>query len=359
MSGVVTRCLQLLGLAALSTAPGCGTQGTPAQEGGCGRQWTEFTEDEPITAQQVEQLLAITADYSACAETEDAGGRTLDDLSCRDFCSRTSPFIGCSGYQVTLSTCEFDISGYVEPSDGFPGTVGDTVVGSVQCSGAEETDCIAGRRPLAPHDPARLDADPWVSQLAACAHMEAASVLAFEELAAQLAGWSAPHTLVERCLEAARDEARHAASLGRLVREAGAEVPTVHAQPREADLRTVAVHNAIEGCVSEAWAALVAHHQARQAASAELRAAYVEIAADETRHAQLAWDLHAWFLEQLAPEDGARVRAALATTIARLPSRALDMAFGWSPDLGHPTPAQTRPLVRAFAEELEHASACA
>jgi hypothetical protein len=52
---------------------------------------------------------------------------------------------------------------------------------------------------------------------------------------------------------------------------------------------------------------------------ADVRAAYTTIAVDETRHAQLAWDLHAWFLSRLGAEGRKAVLVAQRRAIANLP----------------------------------------
>ncbi|GEM_PF-3981000 len=67
----------------------------------------------------------------------------------------------------------------------------------------------------------------------------------------------------------------------------------------------VASENAVEGCVRETWAARVGRHQARFAKIASMRAAMAEIAADEARHAALAWDLDTWARSHLGASEGA------------------------------------------------------
>lgn len=69
--------------------------------------------------------------------------------------------------------------------------------------------------------------------------------------------------------------------------------------PTDETLLSIAIHNAVEGCVSETWAAMMAQIQAERAETPELRALFSTIARDEITHGQLAWDLHAWLLEQL------------------------------------------------------------
>jgi len=123
--------------------------------------------------------------------------------------------------------------------------------------------------------------------------------VAFRELAQWLAGHDAPAELVDRCLAAADDEVEHADALTALAAREGAEVPACATDPASDDLFSVALHNAVEGCVSEAFGALIAAHQAEQADDPRLRELLRTIADDELRHAQLAWDLHAWLWPRL------------------------------------------------------------
>ncbi len=165
--------------------------------------------------------------------------------------------------------------------------------------------------------------DPVAAWLARAAHDEAASVHAFQALARELAAFGAPAPLLAQLEEAAADEVRHAHATAALARAHGAEilVPEI-AQVPARTLVDVAIENAVEGCVRETWAALAAAYQARMAPTAELRAFYSEIAADETRHAELAWTLDAWLLDQLTPAEGRTVHAARQTAATEL-SRSL------------------------------------
>ena len=76
------------------------------------------------------------------------------------------------------------------------------------------------------------------------------------------------------------------------------------------DLACAALDNAVEGCVNEAWAALACAVMARRAEAAALREVYARLAADEIAHAQLAWDLHTWFMGQVSAEDREAIVAA-------------------------------------------------
>ena len=61
----------------------------------------------------------------------------------------------------------------------------------------------------------------------------------------------------------------------------------------------IALENAVEGCVREGYAAIVAALQARRAPAPAFRTTMAAIADDEAAHAQLAWDVDAWLRPHL------------------------------------------------------------
>jgi hypothetical protein len=147
--------------------------------------------------------------------------------------------------------------------------------------------------------------------LAHAAHLEAASVVAFERVALELAALGAPAALVARAHQAAIEETAHAEILGRLARAHGVEPVTVATRPYALrDAVELAVDNAIEGCVNETYGALVLHVQALRAEDALTRAAFASVAADEASHAELSADLADWLDTRLSDAERAAVRAA-------------------------------------------------
>ena len=180
---------------------------------------------------------------------------------------------------------------------------GGTVPG-IECT--DRAACGAGRRPagLVPLDGRAIEADAVATWLATAAHLEAASVHAFRRLRVELEAHGAPERLLRAASRAARDERRHARSVGALARRRGARARPVElgaTLPRT--LLALAIENAVEGCVRETWAALVAEHQARHAREATMRAAMKRIAVDEARHAALAWTIDRYLRRKLdAPE---------------------------------------------------------
>ena len=80
--------------------------------------------------------------------------------------------------------------------------------------------------------------------------------------------------------------------VSRLARTFGAEPEPVRITPCRCEtFETVAVENAIEGCVRETYGALVSFWQARAAGDPKVREVYARIAEDElsTRHSRGAW----------------------------------------------------------------------
>lgn len=218
------------------------------------------------------------------------------------------------------------------------GTV--TPVESVDLKDETKGCAVAGRRPEGFALPARIDGDDDVlAYLAEMRALEAASVPAFERLAAELAAHGAPASLVRRADAAARDEVRHAAAFAGLRARRGAPcddaaVSCVSKDVR--DLEAIAIENAIEGCVRETFGALVAGYQAEVADDPAMRRLFATIAEDETRHAELAWDVAAWLDGRLDEPSRERVRAARLAAVDELfasaagasPSAALVRASG-------------------------------
>jgi hypothetical protein len=177
-----------------------------------------------------------------------------------------------------------------------------------------------GRCPegLAPPVPGRAR-DALGAWLASNAHLEAASIDAFEILAAELGAHRAPRALIHAARAATADERRHADAIGRLAVSRGATPPAVQVKRGPVrNIEAVARENAVEGCVRETYAALIASRQARAATDPAIRAVMTGIARDETRHAALAWAVDGWSQALLTPAARRRVREARHEAIEEL-----------------------------------------
>jgi hypothetical protein len=161
--------------------------------------------------------------------------------------------------------------------------------------------------------------DALGDHLAHCAHLEAASVYAFERLARELQAHGAPAPLIERALAAAADEVRHAQVVGAMAKARGAALiaPAVEALPVRT-LHEVALENAVEGCVRETYGALVGAYQAARAQDEDLRRAMHAIAIDEAHHAALSYDVHTWASRRLDAATRAQIDEAQRSQLAKL-----------------------------------------
>jgi hypothetical protein len=213
----------------------------------------------------------------------------------------------------------------------------------------------AGRRPVGLLSPSQ-SSDPVLvgDYLARSAHLEGASVIAFERMADELAALGAPRALIEAALAARDDELRHTRVMGDLARARGGEPPAVSvadASPRTAE--EIALENAVEGCVRETFGALLGGYQALCAQDLEVRAAMHEIAEDEARHAALSHRVHGWLMGRLDADARTRVRHAQERAIFALAAeqRAL-LPKALRRKLGLPRPGVARALLEQLNRSL-------
>ena len=172
---------------------------------------------------------------------------------------------------------------------------------------------VEGRRPAGWSATGGAGDNALGAYFAACAELEAISVDAFRELAAELAFHGAPSALVERCEQAAREEIVHASLVGDLARRFGSATPAITRVPRTdpRPLVDIAVENAVEGCVRELFGAAQARVRASCARDPEIRAVMTRIADDEARHADLSVAIGAYLDGRLDAAERARVHAAM------------------------------------------------
>jgi len=291
-----------------------------------------FKLDEDVTAATIDEIIEGWS-------YEDA-----ESIDCSTVCS--VKYREAKGWETgNVKACDFELDETVD----LDAAEDDDVVGHVTCKGDGYEYMCEGRRPLG-HVEDEGPRDSRAAYLSRCAHLEAASVQAFLQLAGQLQRWGAPSALVERCRAAGRDEARHTAAVLSLV--PGVSAPVLSQEAIEDDLLQSALHNATEGCVHETWAAMGAVMKAKGAHDPAVRAVYRDIAVDEIRHAQLAWDLHDWFGAMLSDEDRATVQAAQAAALARLPQLAGRQAAMVPAELGLPEPRVACAMAERFAQGL-------
>lgn len=147
---------------------------------------------------------------------------------------------------------------------------------------------------------------------------EHASIGSFARFSLHLLGVGAPPTLLEAAHRAGIDEIEHARLCFRLASAYAGEplgpgpLPVGGDLLGDVDLVSMAVATALEGCVEETLAAIEAQYAAGVATEPAVRHYLEVIAADEGRHAELAWATVRWALEV----GGDDVREALAEALA-------------------------------------------
>jgi hypothetical protein len=135
--------------------------------------------------------------------------------------------------------------------------------------------------------------------------MEHASVAAFARFVLQLLSLGAPPDLVRDAQAAMADETRHAEICFALAsaygdRAMGPGPLSIDGAMETSDPRSILVTAIHEGCVGETVAAIEAAEMAARAEDPVVREALTAIAADETRHAELAWRYVRWAIGQNA-----------------------------------------------------------
>lgn len=215
--------------------------------------------------------------------------------------------------------------------------------------------CYVGRRPAGLCGKSARSARTALGRhFAEVAHFEAAAVAAFAMLHAELAVHGAPVHLRSLAERARRDEIRHAAITAALARRYGGRpsLPRVSQSPLRS-LEEIAQENAVEGCVSETYGALLASFQAVHAADPAIRSAMSGIAEDETRHAALSWQVAMWAERKLGASARARLKAARRRAIEVLRA---DNSCDPNPECtriaGLPTAEQAAELIGQMERQL-------
>jgi hypothetical protein len=184
---------------------------------------------------------------------------------------------------------------------------------------AEGRSCDPNLDGLTAADRAAL-ADAWSRD----ALQEHASVASFSRASLALLAAGAPADLVEDTHRAALDEITHArlcfalasAYAGRAI--APGPFPLGGEVQVGTSLTAVVQSTVEEGCVGEIVAAVLASEQLARAVDPAVRAVLARIAADEARHAELAWRTAAWAVRAGGSAVRAAFEQAITTAIARV-----------------------------------------
>ncbi|MDB4958259.1 MAG: hypothetical protein JWO36_5828 [Myxococcales bacterium] len=169
---------------------------------------------------------------------------------------------------------------------------------------------------LAPQEQAVLG-DLWLLT----ARMEHASIAAFSQLSLHLAALGAPARLLEWSHRAALEEIRHAqrcyaiaSAITGQTHRAGPIVELATTRAETIDLRRLAVGSLVDGCLAEGMAADVAARSASRCEEPAMRATLDMIAREEQGHAELAWAVLEWAIDQ----GGETVHRAVAARLDKL-----------------------------------------
>jgi hypothetical protein len=186
---------------------------------------------------------------------------------------------------------------------------------------------------------------------------EAASVVAFVGLEAELVRLGAPSELVEAAARSARDERRHARVMARRARACRGVVAAPRVRRRRdrgaRSLESIARENAVEGCVHETFGALHLRWQAEHAPDPVLRRMFARVAADETRHAALSWQIAAWAEPLLDAAARKRVAAARARATRALRAKLIaSEAYAFDAAVGRPRSAEAVALLDGLLATL-------
>lgn len=171
------------------------------------------------------------------------------------------------------------------------------------------------------------DREALAAHWARAGRMEHASVAAFARFALQLLALGAPPELVRDTQAAMADETEHAAicfalSSAYAGRGVGPGPLSIAGALTDSDPAAILVTAFREGCVGETVASLEAAEAAARAVDPVVRRALERIAADEARHAELAWRFLAWALRRdpsLRAAAEAELRAAQAASCVAAP----------------------------------------
>jgi hypothetical protein len=151
--------------------------------------------------------------------------------------------------------------------------------------------------------------------------MEHASIAAFARFQLQLLALGAPPALVEACTRAMADETEHT----RICFDVASAYAARPIGPGKLDitgsLSLTSLEHVVdlviaEGCFGETSATLEAMDAAEVATDPVIATIYAQIAADEQRHATLAFQFMRWALEQEPSGTASRIAAALDSQIA-------------------------------------------
>jgi len=267
-------------------------------------------------------------------------------------CDEPAPRRSGGGWRVTVNQTIEECP--IVTADVTIGIAADGTVQVLSTANRKQTNACVGRRPPGLRDEG-IDASASIGDyLAASAHLEAASVPAFERLRRELSALGAPANLLRACTRAVYDERRHAREMRRLAVAHGRDVPKVRLRRvRQRAPEELALDNAVEGCVRETFGAVVGLYQAHAARQAQVRDTLARIAQDEIEHAALAWKIAAWLEPRLSASARRSVRAAQRRALAELRAElAIEPDASLQSELGLPSSVAALQALEVLEQTL-------
>lgn len=321
-----------------------------------------------VAIQESDSNVDVTTDSGACAITAtpfdagivfDAEGGGID-LSCTYSLPCGLPptlvAVGCEtfiGYADGSPDAFIPVSCTIPEGQGCtdgsltPGPHGELSMICLDCFGG-------GRRPRGLRKP-RIQAKNAVGEyFARMAHEEHASVFAFERMHDELVRFRAPRALRRAASRARADEIFHTRTMSSLAREnGGCSTPPRLQKFRARSLEAMAIENAVEGCVNETFGAVLMLWQSARAKDPRMRSAFRKIAADEARHASLAWSLAAWLEKQLDFAANQRISRARDRAVRKLAAARAEDSKGLGEVVGLPNGSERAALVARMRSVLD------
>jgi len=99
--------------------------------------------------------------------------------------------------------------------------------------------------------------------------------------------------------------------MARLAKVHGGDLPKLNfGRFSTRSLFELAKDNAVSGCIFETYSAFKAIEQSQKASDPVLRETMKKIAIDESKHAELAWDIHRYLWQKLSISEQAEIEQA-------------------------------------------------
>ena len=180
---------------------------------------------------------------------------------------------------------------------------------------------MSQRGPMSEYEASAGEREIAAAYFEKIALMEHASIAAFARFSLQLLSLGAPASFIEETNQALFDETKHARLAFALAsrfggRRVGPGALPIHGALGEDCPEAILTTTILEGCVGETMAALEARAALELCVDEEVRAAFEQIAADEERHAALAWKVVSWMIEE-RPELRSVAEGVFAQAVSR------------------------------------------